>query len=99
MNPFVRCLLVTAAIQAATATVAYANEDTLKNQKDPANWAMQLGNYAGQRYSTLDQIKPDNVKNLRPVWQFSTGVLRGHEGGPVVIGDTMYISTPFPNIV
>ena len=31
--------------------------------------------------------------------QFSTGVLRGHEGGPLVIGDTMYIHTPFPNIV
>ncbi len=103
MNPFVRCLLVTAAIQAATATVAvtgsFANDDIMKNQKDPANWALQLGNYAGQRYSTLDQITRDNVKNLRPVWQFSTGVLRGHEGGPIVVGDTMYISTPFPNIV
>jgi len=102
MNPFVRCLLVTAAIQAATITVAtgaFANDDIMKNQKDPANWALQLGNYAGQRYSTLDQITRDNVKNLRPVWQFSTGVLRGHEGGPIVVGDTMYISTPFPNIV
>ena len=41
----------------------------------------------------------DNVKNLRPVWTFSTGVLRGHEGGPLVIGDVMYLSTPFPNNV
>ena len=29
----------------------------------------------------------------------STGVLRGHEGSPLVIGDTMYIHTPFPNNV
>ena len=26
-------------------------------------------------------------------------MLRGHEGGPLVIGDTMYVHTPFPNIV
>src|SRR5207245_5867368 len=44
-------------------------------------------------------ITKDNAKNLRPLWTFSTGVLRGHEGGPLVIGDTMYISTPFPNNV
>ena len=30
---------------------------------------------------------------------FSTGVLRGHEGSPLVIGDTMYLHTPFPNKV
>ena len=32
-------------------------------------------------------------------WTFSTGVLRGHEGAPLVIGDTMYVHGPFPNIV
>ena len=30
---------------------------------------------------------------------FSTGVLRGHEGSPLVIDDTMYLHTPFPNKV
>ena len=33
------------------------------------------------------------------MWTFSTGVLRGHEGGPLVIGDVMYVHTPFPNNV
>ena len=47
----------------------------------------------------LSQINKDNVGDLRPAWTFSTGVLRGHEGGPLVIGDVMYIVTPFPNIV
>ncbi len=32
-------------------------------------------------------------------WTFSTGVLRGHEGAPLVLGDMMYLVTPFPNIV
>ena len=40
-----------------------------------------------------------NVSKLAPAWTFSTGVLRGHEGAPLVIGDVMYVHTPFPNIV
>src|SRR3712207_108421 len=60
---------------------------------------MPTGNYANHRFSELNQINRDSVRNLRPVWQFSTGVLRGHEGGPLVIGDVMYVHTPFPNNV
>ena len=56
-------------------------------------------NYASTRYSTLDGINTENVKNLKVAWTFSTGVLRGHEGGPLVIGSTMYVHTPFPDIV
>ena len=66
---------------------------------DPNNWAMQSGDYAGTRYSKLDQITQRNVGQLKVAWTFSTGVLRGHEGGPLVIGDTMYLHTAFPNIV
>jgi glucose dehydrogenase len=56
-------------------------------------------NYTGNRYSELDQITTDNAGQLAPAWTFSTGVLRGHEGGPLVIGDTLYIHSPFPNKV
>ena len=68
-------------------------------QNNPAEWVMPNGNYSSTRYSTLSQINKDNVGDLQPAWTFSTGVLRGHEGGPLVIGDVMYIVTPFPNIV
>lgn len=78
---------------------ASANEELKKLQGDANQWVMPTGNYANHRYSTLDQINAGNVKNLRPIWSFSTGVLRGHEGGPLVIGNTMYVSTPFPNNV
>ena len=40
-----------------------------------------------------------NVAKLQVAWSMSTGVLRGHEGSPLVIGDTMYVHTPFPNNV
>jgi PQQ-dependent dehydrogenase (methanol/ethanol family) len=78
---------------------AWANEDVIKLSKDPANWAIQSGDYSGHRYSKLDQITTANVGQLKVAWTFSTGVLRGHEGGPLVIGNTMYVHTAFPNIV
>ena len=81
------------------AGAAHANDELTKLSKDPNQWVMPAGNYANTRYSELSQINKDNVKNLRPMWTFSTGVLRGHEGGPLVIGDVMYIHSPFPNYV
>ena len=85
----------------ATATIrpAAANDELLKLQTDANQWVMPAGNYASQRYSSLNQINATNVAKLHPVWSFSTGVLRGHEGGPLVIGNTMYVHTPFPNNV
>ncbi|PML81581.1 methanol/ethanol family PQQ-dependent dehydrogenase [Enterovibrio norvegicus] len=76
-----------------------ANDELLKLQDDPNQWVMWGANYAGTRYSSLDQINAKNAKDLQVAWTFSTGVLRGHEGGPLVIGNTMYIHTPFPNKV
>jgi lanthanide-dependent methanol dehydrogenase len=81
------------------AWVAKANDELIKMQADPNQWVMPLGNYASNRYSPLDQINTSNVKQLQVAWTFSTGVLRGHEGGPLVIGDVMYIHAPFPNTV
>ena len=91
-------LLVAAAVALPLST-ALANDELIKLQKDPNQWVMPTGDYANQRYSQLDQINAQNVQNLRPVWSFSTGVLRGHEGAPLVIGDVMYVHTPFPNNV
>ncbi len=88
--------LVASAVFAAP---ALANDSVLKCISDDNNWCMQQHDYTSQRYSKLDQINTKNVANLRVAWTFSTGVLRGHEGGPLVVGDTMYVHTPFPNIV
>ncbi len=80
-------------------SAASANEEVKDLSANPANWAMQTGDYANTRYSKLEEITAENVKDLKPVWTFSTGVLRGHEGGPLIIGDTMFLHTPFPNRV
>ena len=78
---------------------AYANQELMKMSQNPKDWVMPTGDYANHRYSTLKQITADNVGKLTSAWTFSTGVLRGHEGGPLVIGDMMYVHAPFPNTV
>src|SRR5215510_2520157 len=90
---------IAAPVLALLAGGAGANDELIKLSQDPNQWVMPAGDYANTRYSTLNQINKENAKNLRPLWTFSTGVLRGHEGGPLVIGNVMYISTPFPNNV
>ena len=78
---------------------ALANDKLIEMAQNPADWVMPTGDYANTRYSELDQITRDNVGDLQVAWTKSTGVLRGHEGQPLVIGDMMYYATPFPNNV
>ena len=79
--------------------VAAANPDLEKLIADPNNWAMQAGDMYNQRYSQLAQINAQNVGKMQVAWMFSTGVLRGHEGSPLVLNGMMYVHTPFPNKV
>ena len=61
-------------------------------------WQSQARDYANTRYSPLDQIKVENAKQLKVAWTFSDGINFGHEGAPLVVGSTMYIVSPFPNV-
>jgi|KBSSwiStaDraftv2_1062776.scaffolds.fasta_scaffold19016_5 PQQ-dependent dehydrogenase (methanol/ethanol family) len=95
-----RILFVMTAICLLAVTAASAAEDDLQQKmSDPQDWAAQAGDYANQRWSNLQQINANNVAKLQVAWTMSTGVLRGHEGSPLVIGDTLYMHTPFPNNV
>ncbi len=75
--------------------------------EDPNYWVVPNGNYANWRYSELNQINSRNVRRLQAAWTFSTGALRGHEGGPLVLPasatglqhDTLFIHSAFPNYV
>jgi lanthanide-dependent methanol dehydrogenase len=89
--------LIAAALSAAAPV--RANDQLIEMAKNPKDWVMPLGNYAGHRYSALDQINESNVSKLQVAWMFSTGVLRGHEGSPLKIGNRLYFVTPFPNNV
>jgi lanthanide-dependent methanol dehydrogenase len=63
------------------------------------DWVRPARDYASTRFSELDQITTESVKQLGVRGTFSTGVLRGHEAAPLVVNNTMYIVTPFPNIL
>src|SRR6202045_2678090 len=78
---------------------ARADDALDKLAQDPKQWVMQQGDNANTRYSKLNQINATNAGKLQVAWTFSTGVLRGHEGAPLVVGDTMYVHAPFPNTV
>ena len=90
-----------AALLATTAGIlpVAANDEVQKLTQDPNQWVLQTGDYANTRYSKLDQINAGNVGKLQVAWTFSTGVLRGHEGSPLVVGNIMYVHAPFPNTV
>ncbi|MFZ2080967.1 MAG: lanthanide-dependent methanol dehydrogenase XoxF5 [Xanthobacteraceae bacterium] len=99
-----RCISLTmgTVISAAALLAAgplYAQSDLGKMAQNANDWVMPAKDYANTRYSTLNQINTGNVGKLQVAWTFSTGVLRGHEGGPLVIGDVMYVHAPFPNTV
>jgi alcohol dehydrogenase (cytochrome c) len=71
----------------------------IQNQADDGQWTMAAKNYASTRYSTLNQINTSNVRNLQLAWTFSTGLTRGHEAAPLVVNNTMYVVTPWPNLL
>lgn len=83
----------------ALPALALANADVEKNIANSGNWAMQAGDMYNQRYSQLKQITAANVGKMQVAWTFSTGVLRGHEGSPLVVDGVMYLTSPFPNKV
>ena len=64
---------------------------------EDGQWTMPAKNYANTRYSELDEIKVDNVKDLQVAFTFSLGVDRGQESAPIVVGDAMYVVSPYPN--
>lgn len=92
-------LFSTLLLTGVMAPLAHANDRLTELQRDPRQWVMPARDYASTRFSPLGEINRANVENLRVAWTFSTGELKGHEGSPLVVGNTMYLSTPFPNRV
>ena len=62
-------------------------------------WPIPAKDYSSTRFSKLAEITAANATRLRPVWTFSTGVLAGHQGQPLVVKNTMYVVTPWPNVL
>jgi alcohol dehydrogenase (cytochrome c) len=82
-----------AAIMAAGTIGADANDSVLKAQSDQAQWAVAGHDYGNTRFSPLNQISTENAGKLSLVYSFSLASLRSNESSPIVIGNTLYVST------
>jgi alcohol dehydrogenase (cytochrome c) len=71
----------------------------IQNQADDGQWLMAAKNFASTRFSTLDQINTGNAGSLKVAWTFSTGLTRGQEAAPLIVNNTMYVVTPWPNLL
>ncbi|AXL50793.1 glucose dehydrogenase [Paraburkholderia caffeinilytica] len=69
---------------------------------DASDWPAYGRTQEGTRYSPLQQITRDNVKNLQVAWTFRTGDMKGpndpveitNEVTPIKIGDLLYLCSP-----
>ena len=100
--------LAIAFVMAASVTAAAVGYHTVSAQQrvaladmaqDSGQWVMPGQNYANLRHSALDEITAANVSGLKAAWTMSTGATRGHEGQPLVVGDTLYYESAYPNHV
>ena len=64
-----------------------------------ADWAVAGGAPQGTRYSALADITPANAGQLKEEFSFQTGVKGSHMGEPLVVGNTLYVVTPYPNLL
>ena len=93
MNRFI--MAVAASFIATGMSQAEVTEDDLKNDQSMTSQVVTngMGRHL-QRYSPLDTLNKDNVKNLVPSWAFSLGgeKQRGQETQPLVYDGVMYIT-------
>jgi PQQ-dependent dehydrogenase (methanol/ethanol family) len=79
--------------------LAFGSMATAAAPATNGDWPLPARDYASTRYAPLADITPSNVASLKLAFTFSTGVLHGHEAAPIVVGATMYVVTPYPNVV
>ena len=75
------------------AGAGHANDSLIRATADANNWAMYGRGYDNTRFSPLSQITAQNAAQLKLAFAYQLGSLRSNEATPIVIGDTMYVST------
>ena len=74
-----------------------AGEDSNKRLQmgtdDTSGWYHYGGNYENWRYSSLDQVNRNNVKQLTPAWVFQTGIPGQMANSPIVADGVLYVTS------
>jgi len=74
--------------------IAMVTDAALANAKNtPEEWLTYGGNYEEQRYSTLNKISKDNIKDLGVAWTFDLSTSRGVEATPIIVDGVMYVTS------
>jgi PQQ-dependent dehydrogenase (methanol/ethanol family) len=59
------------------------------------NWPITGGDAGNTRYSASKQINTTNVGKLNVEWALQLGTLRSQESTPILVGDTLYVTSSF----
>lgn len=87
-------ILAASAIPLAAQGLPVTSERLLNADREPGNWLMYSSTYNSWRFSLLDQINTQNVKNLRPKWLFQARSENKFETTPLVVDGIMYLTRP-----
>ena len=72
------------------------DDAALKNaDQNQGNWLSHGRNYQEDRYSELDQINKETVKQLGLAWTLDLGIKRGIEASPIVVDGIMFLTGPW----
>jgi alcohol dehydrogenase (cytochrome c) len=83
-------LLLSSALSAPYACGQVTFERLLNSSKEPQNWLTYSGDYAGQRFSTLDQVNTKTARSLVVKWVYQTGATGKFETTPLVVDGILY---------
>jgi alcohol dehydrogenase (cytochrome c) len=86
---FLVVLLVSSGL-ASLAAAQVTPQRLLDSAKEPQNWLMYSGDYAGRRYSALDQINTANAASLVPEWAYQTMAGGKFEATSLVVDGILY---------
>ncbi|NML87570.1 PQQ-dependent dehydrogenase, methanol/ethanol family [Sphingobium sp. TB-6] len=78
--------------------VAAGDRRLLDAAKEPQNWLVNGGGYAGRYWSELDKINLNSVKDLKPAWSFDFDTTRGQESEPLVVDGVMYVTSAWSKV-
>lgn len=77
----------------AVPLASMANDDLARLSTQEGQWPMYGHDYGNTHFSPLKEITPENVGNLKLAYTLSMGTLRSNESTPIVVGDTLYVSS------
>ena len=84
------CFVMAGSVFTRPGIAQVTNERLVNADKEPRNWLMYSGDYAGRRYSALDEIKVGNAEKLTPKWAYQTMAGGKFETTPLVVDGILY---------